>query len=180
MGRAYLAVDIGASGGRHMLGQIEGGRLTLREIYRFENGMQRRGGRLVWDAQALLEHVLRGMEACRDAGVVPASMGIDTWAVDFALLDGDGRLIGDTVAYRDARTQGMDDVLRRTLSESELYARTGIQKQPFNTVYQLLYLREREPEALARAQTMLMMPEYLHYRLTGVAEIGRASCRERV
>ena len=169
MGRAYLAVDIGASGGRHMLGQIEGERLTLREIYRFENGMQRRGGRLVWDAQALLEHVLRGMEACRDAGVVPASMGIDTWAVDFALLDGDGRLIGGTVAYRDARTQGMDDVLRRTLSESELYARTGIQKQPFNTVYQLLYLREREPEALARAQTMLMMPEYLHYRLTGVA-----------
>lgn len=169
MSRAYLAIDIGASSGRHMLGSIEEGQLTLREVYRFENGMQQRGGRLIWDADALFEHVLRGMEACHALGVTPVSVGIDTWAVDFALLDEAGARIGDTVAYRDSRTQGMDALLSRVLSESALYARTGIQKQPFNTVYQLLALREQEPEALLSARRLLMMPEYLHYRLTGEA-----------
>lgn len=168
MQNAYLAIDIGASSGRHMLGRLENGRLTLNEVYRFENGMQRRGDRLVWDTDALFAHVLRGLAACKTQGVVPASVGIDTWGVDFALLDAQGDRVGGTVAYRDSRTQGMDAVLCRTLSESAHYARTGIQKQPFNTVYQLLALREQSPAILARAQRMLLMPEYLHYRLTGV------------
>lgn len=168
--RYHLAVDIGASSGRHILGWIEGGKLRLRELYRFENQAVRRKGHLCWELDRLLEEILRGLERCREEGMTPVSLGIDTWAVDFVLLDKNGDPLGNAVAYRDGRTQGMDGLVEELVSPQELYARTGIQKQAFNTLYQLMAVKTQEPELLERAQRLLMVPEYLTYRLTGRRE----------
>ncbi len=111
----YLAVDIGASSGRHMLSHLEDGKLVLEEIYRFPNGMTEKNGHKVWDVERLFAEILNGMKQCVRLGKIPHSMGIDTWAVDYVLLDGQGRRIGDAVAYRDGRTQGMDEKCMRTL-----------------------------------------------------------------
>ena len=97
----YLAVDIGASSGRHMLSHMENGKMILEEIYRFPNGMVEKNGHKVWDVDKLFEEILTGMKKCALAGKIPYSMGIDTWAVDFVLLDENDRRIGDAVAYRD-------------------------------------------------------------------------------
>ena len=109
MKRYYLAIDIGASSGRHILGHMEDGKMVLEEIYRFPNGMQKQDGEKVWDIEALFEAVLAGMKKCRELGKIPVSVGIDTWAVDFVLLDKDDQRIGNAVAYRDDRTKGMDE-----------------------------------------------------------------------
>ena len=164
----YLAVDIGASSGRHILGCVENGKIVLEEVYRFQNGMTEKNGRKCWDHEALTQSVIAGMKRCAEIGKVPVCMGIDTWGVDFALLDKDGNLIGDVVGYRDSRTDGMDTLVEGIVSPSELYQRTGIQKQIFNTVYQIMSVKEQTPEELERAETLLMMPDYLNYRLTGV------------
>ena len=163
----YLAVDIGASSGRHIVGWVEDGRIQLQEVYRFENGISRKNGHLCWNVDALAAEVINGMAACRAAGFAPATMGIDTWAVDFVLLDKAGQRIGDAVAYRDERTDGIREML--PVSFAEHYARTGIQFQKFNTVYQLAALQKEHPEQLAAAETFLMIPDYLNYLLTGVA-----------
>ncbi|MBN1776941.1 MAG: rhamnulokinase [Clostridiales bacterium] len=164
----YLAVDIGASSGRHILGAIEHGKLTAKEIYRFENNAQMKGGHLCWDAEALQMHVLEGLKACGKLGVHPASVGIDTWGVDFALLDKDGGLVGDIVAYRDSRTEGMDTLLEKTMAFTELYRKTGIAKQPFNTLYQLMAAIKENPEYRDTVDDFLLIPEYLSYMLTGI------------
>ena len=164
----FLAIDIGASGGRHMLGTLANGKLELTEIHRFKNGMVEKNGRLCWDVDALFEEILTGMAKCKAIGKLPHSVGIDTWGVDFALLDNDGNTIGDVVAYRDSRTNGMDEVLSEHISEAELYARTGIQKLPFNTIYQFMALKQQNPELLAKADGFLLMPEYFSFLLTGV------------
>ncbi|MBE6546147.1 MAG: rhamnulokinase [Ruminococcaceae bacterium] len=167
-GSYYLAVDIGASSGRHILGWIEDGRLCLEEVYRFPNGMSPKNGHMCWDHEALTAHILEGLRRCAEVGKKPSYMAIDTWGVDFLLLDGDGQVIGDAVGYRDDRTEGIDQAVYEKLSEEELYARTGIQKQPYNTIYQLMALQKQAPEQLAQAEHLLMMPDYLSYRLTGV------------
>lgn len=167
----YLAVDIGASSGRHILGFVDNGRITLQEVYRFENKLMKKNGHLCWDIDHLFAEVVNGLAACKAAGYTPVSMGIDTWAVDFVLLDEKGGRLGDAVAYRDGRTDGVRDALEAdgTLPFAEHYARTGIQYQKFNTVYQLIALRREHPEQLAAAKTFLMIPDYLNYLLTGVA-----------
>ena len=164
----YLAVDIGASSGRHILGRIENGRIVLEEIYRFKNGMIKKNGMRCWDHESLFENVVEGMKQCVKLGKIPTCMGIDTWGVDFALLDEKDQIIGDTVGYRDSRNEGMDALVEAMIPPEELYARTGIQKQIFNTIYQLMAVKTKTPEQLARAKTLLMMPDYLNFRLTGV------------
>jgi len=164
----YLAIDIGASSGRHILCHIENGRLVLEELYRFDNRQVRRGGHDCWDMENLWSGVLEGLAECGRRGFRPVSVGIDTWGVDYVLLDEAGEPLGDAVAYRDSRTKGLDAVAEAVLPFSELYARTGIQKQPFNTLYQLLADRRDEPEKLQKAARLLMIPDYLNYRLTGV------------
>mgnify|MGYP004598691537 CR=1 FL=1 len=160
MNSAVLAIDIGASSGRHMLGQIENGKLTLEEIYRFPNGAVKKNGRLCWDHQALWEHILTGMKKCVELGRIPASVGVDTWGVDYVLVDEDGRMLSDGIAYRDDRTQAVLD----KLSDEELYRQTGIARQPFNTVYQLM----TEPkELLQKAHRLLFTPDYFHFLLSG-------------
>lgn len=164
----HLAVDIGASSGRHILGHVEQGRIVLEEVYRFENGPKKRGGRLCWDFDALAREVVNGLKACAKLGKVPATLGVDTWGVDFALVDREGRVLGDTVAYRDSRTQGMDVLVEELIPAQELYRRTGIQKQSFNTIYQLMAVKRQSPELLEQAHRLLLVPDYLHYTLTGV------------
>ena len=160
----HLAIDIGASSGRHILGHMEDGRIILEEIYRFSNGAEMKNGHLCWDADALFSEILAGLKTCKAAGKIPATMGIDTWAVDFVLLDDQGERLTDAVAYRDNRTEGMDTVVDEKIPFRELYTRTGIQKQMFNTIYQLAALGDD----LQQADKLMMIPDYFHYLLTGV------------
>lgn len=163
----YLAVDIGASSGRHMLAHLEDGKIVLEEIYRFSNEMIDRKGYKVWNVRRLFQEILSGMKKCAELGKIPYSMGIDTWAVDYVLLDENDRRIGETVAYRDKRTYGMDEEVYKLITEEQLYLRTGIQKQIFNTIYQLMALKKTEPGQLERAETFLMVPDYFNFLLTG-------------
>lgn len=165
----YLAVDIGASSGRHILGWMDKGKIRMEEIYRFENKLEKRNGHLCWDLDHLFHEVVEGMRKCKELDRIPASVGIDTWGVDFVLLDANGNVLGNTVAYRDGRTKGMDEEVYKVISESELYGRNGIQKQLFNSIYQLMAIKKETPQLLERAECFLMIPEYLNYRLTGVA-----------
>ena len=143
--------------------------MHLKEVYRFENRLVEKNGHRCWEMDRLWQNVLAGLKACKDAGCTPETVGIDTWAVDFVLLDAAGEILGDTVAYRDSRTEGVRQALEPVLPFAEHYARTGIQYQPFNTAYQLAALQKEHPDQLAAAKTFLMVPDYLNYKLTGVA-----------
>lgn len=163
----YLAIDIGASSGRHILGRLTDGKIALEEVYRFDNSQIRRDGHDCWDIEKLVASVKAGIDAALAKGPVE-SIGIDTWGVDFVLLDAEGNLCSDAVAYRDTRTQGADtEIEAQVLSFADLYKRTGIQKAIYNTIYQLWALKKEHPEQLEKAAHLLMMPEYLNYRLTG-------------
>lgn len=164
----YLAIDIGASSGRHILAHMESGKMILEEIHRFPNGNVDKAGEKTWDVDDLYESIIEGIKKCKELGKVPASIGIDTWGVDFVLLDKDNKRIGNAVAYRDSRTEGMDEEVYKLISEDDLYGRTGIQKQLFNTIYQLMALKVKKPEYLAAAESMLMIPDYFNFLLTGV------------
>ncbi len=166
--RYYLAIDIGASSGRHILGHVDGGKLVLEEMFRFDNKQLRKDGHDCWDMDNLWQGILGGLKACKAAGKIPHTVGIDTWAVDYVLLDENDQVIGDAVAYRDSRTEGMKEVVNATISAEELYSRAGIQYQPFNTIYQLTALKREHPEQLEKAKWMLMIPEYFNFLLTGV------------
>lgn len=164
----YLAIDIGASSGRHILGHVEDGKLVLEEVFRFDNLQKHQNGHDCWDMDNLWNGILGGLKACKVLGKLPTTVGIDTWGVDFVLLDEQDQVIGDAVAYRDARTEGMQDIVSRVISPRELYSRAGIQYQPFNTIYQLTALKQEAPEQLEKAKWLLMIPEYFNFRLTGV------------
>lgn len=168
MASYYLAIDIGASSGRHILGHLENGRMVLEEIHRFDNRQVHKNGHDCWDIDHLWQGILDGLKACKALGKIPATVGIDTWAVDFVLLDQNGRMVGDAVAYRDSRTEGADQLVEAKIGAADLYARTGIQKQNFNTIYQLAALQKEHPEQLEAAHSLLMIPDYFHYLLTGV------------
>lgn len=171
MEKYYLAVDIGASSGRHMLASMVDGRMELEEIYRFPNGMDNVDGTLCWDVKRLFAEIKNGLKRCKELGKIPSFMGIDTWAVDYVLLDQKDRVLGNTVGYRDSRTGGMDDKVYETISLSALYARTGIQKQIFNTIYQLMAVKQSHPEYLEQARSILMIPDYFDFLLTGVKKM---------
>ena len=167
MATYYLAVDIGASSGRHILGHMENGKMILEEIYRFENGMVKKDGELCWEFDRLFTEIVNGLKKCKEIGKIPVSMGVDTWGVDFVLLDKDDKVLGNTVGYRDHRTEGMDEEVYKTISLKDLYARTGIQKAIYNTVYQLMAVKKKHPEYLEQAETLLHVPDYFHFLLTG-------------
>ncbi len=158
-----LAIDIGASGGRHILGRIENGRLETKEIYRFKNGIKEQNGKTVWDTKELFFHIIEGMKKAKEFS--PVSVGIDTWGVDFVLLDENKKLLGQTVAYRDKRTEGVPESCG--LDGKWLYSKTGIQKQSFNTIYQLIALKKESPEIIENAKYFLMIPDYFAFLLTG-------------
>lgn len=164
----YLAIDIGASSGRHILGSIEYGKIKLEEIYRFENGINKVGDEYCWNIHKLFKEIKNGIKKCKDIGKVPSSIGIDTWAVDFILLDENDDMLGNAVSYRDDRTEGYMEKAFESISNDMLYLYTGIQFQRFNTLYQLLAIKDKNPEMLDKAKTFLMVPDYLNFLLTGV------------
>ena len=166
MKKYFLAVDIGASSGRHILGSVENGKLVLEEIYRFKNGAVKKDGKLVWDITSLFKSIVEGIKKCKEIGKIPESVGIDTWGVDYALLDEKGELIGDVFSYRDERTLAIMDEVFSIVPEKTLYERTGIQKQVFNTVFQIYC--DKKSGKLEKAKDYLMTPDYLNYLLTGV------------
>ena len=162
----YLAIDIGASSGRYIVGWEENGGIKTEEVYRFKNGVESKGGSLVWNVERLFQEVIKGLKAANTKGYKPVSIGVDTWAVDYALLDKEDNLIGDVFAYRDGRTETAIDSVHRIISFEELYKRTGIQFQPFNTIYQLY--ADKISGKINEAESMLMLPDYLNFLLTGV------------
>jgi rhamnulokinase len=169
--KSFAAVDLGASSGRVMVGRTGAGTLALEPVNRFANEPVRVGGTLHWDILALYRGVLEGL---RSAGPIDG-IGIDSWAVDFGLLDAAGALLGNPVHYRDARTDGVPERVAKLIAEDRLYAATGLQKQPFNTLYQLV-AAAGSPQYEA-AQQLLLIPDLLGYWLTGViaAEATNAS-----
>lgn len=162
----YLSIDIGASSGRHILSSVQNGKLILEEVYRFENGMTEKDGHLVWDYKKLFSDILQGMKECKKAGKIPVSVGIDTWGVDYALIDKAGEVIGDVFAYRDGRTAEPIKKLHSKIPFETLYERTGSQFQIYNTIYQLY--TDKLSGKLANAERFLMMPDFFNYLLTGV------------
>jgi rhamnulokinase len=157
---SYLAIDLGAGSGRAIVGRIEGGRLTLEEVHRFTNEPVTVDGTLRWNFDALMENIRRGIELAGDG---LRGVGVDTWGVDFGLLDKEGKVVETPVCYRDARTQGMLTEADKFVSREEMYAATGIQQMEINTLYQLLAAR---PEG---ADRLLFTPDLINYMLTGVA-----------
>ena len=160
-----LAIDIGASSGRHIVGWKEQGQLQTKEVYRFPNGVQEENGHLVWNVDALVGYVKEGIRIARDAFPGIVSLSVDTWGVDYVLLRGNEEL-RPVYAYRDSRTEAVIPQVHEKMSFAELYRRTGCQFQPFNTIYQLY--DEKLRGRLGGVTDMLMMPEYLLWKLCGV------------
>ena len=161
----YLAIDIGASSGRHILGHIKNGKLCLEEIYRFPNNIKNENSTLVWDIQSLVSEVKAGIKKCKEIGKLPKTIAIDTWGVDYVLLDEYNKELLPAVSYRDSRTEESSKAVNNIISQAELYKRTGIQKQNFNTIYQLY--ADKQSGKLSKAKHFLMMPEFLSFKLTG-------------
>ncbi|MFB4365805.1 rhamnulokinase [Bacillus sp. LR_6] len=170
----YTAIDIGASSGRIMVGELNEGKLDIQEIHRFANGFSQRDGHCFWDIDHLLKQILQGLQKVKTLGYEHCTVGIDTWAVDYVLLDEKGDRLREAISYRDRRTDHTIDKLEHTLSKAAIYQKTGIQFQPFNTIYQLY---EEDRELLIKTDKIMMIPDYLGYCLTGkaVTEITNAS-----
>lgn len=161
-----LAIDIGASSGRHILGWLEDGMLKQQEIYRFENYITDQDGTLVWDIEHLVNEVKTGLKVCKNINKIPATVAIDTWGVDYVLFDENENEIMPAVAYRDSRTNNIPEEIDKIIPRLDLYKRTGIQSINFNTLYQLYC--DKKSGKLEKAKHFLMMPEYLSFKLTGV------------
>ncbi len=162
----YLAIDIGASSGRHILGYVENGAIKTEEVYRFKNGYKQENGSLVWDTEHLFNEVKNGIKICSEICKAPKTVAIDTWGVDYVLLDENKKELLPCYCYRDSRTGA--DVLRQVssiISSERQYEITGIQKQNYNTVFQLYC--DKSKNKLETARHFLMMPEYLSFKLTG-------------
>ena len=164
----FVAFDLGAESGRTMLGRLENDRLTLEEAHRFPNGPVRIFDSLRWDVRRLFDEMKKGLAAAgRQAGGPLASVGVDTWGVDYGLLGPDGALLENPYHYRDARTSGVMERLFAVTPREEVFERTGVQFMQLNTLYQLYATRLARPHLLDQARTLLMMPDLLHYWLTG-------------
>ncbi len=161
----YLAIDIGASSGRHIVGWREGDEIYTKEVYRFPNGVTHHDGHLVWDIECLVNSVLAGIRVAFKNYPEIESLSIDTWGVDYVLLNGDKELY-PVYAYRDGRTEAVIPKVHEIIPFSELYSRVGCQFQPFNSIYQLY--DDKLNGRLDHATDMLMIPEYLMWRLSGV------------
>lgn len=162
-----LGIDLGASSGRAMLGTLEGKKLTIREIHRFLNEPVTLCGRFVWDMPRLFREIKQALLKLSRSGETVDAIGIDTWGVDFGLLDKNGHLLSLPVHYRDARTNGIPEKVRAIIPDEELFARTGIAFNSFNTLYQLYAMKEEGDPALESAQDLLFLPDLLAYFLTG-------------
>jgi rhamnulokinase len=167
--KAYLAVDIGASSGRHVLGRFDGQRLQLEEVFRFENGPVDVAGSLHWDLLGQWAQVCQGLRAAGSKSKEQiVSVGVDTWGVDFGLLGRGDVLLGNPYHYRDSRTNGMMEKAFSIVPKEEIFKHTGLQFMQFNTLYQLLAMKLGNSPLLDAAETLLMMPDLFHWLMTGV------------
>ncbi|MFM9115043.1 MAG: rhamnulokinase family protein, partial [Planctomycetota bacterium] len=166
--KLYLAVDLGASGGRVVGGRFDGTRLTLDEVHRFENGGIAAADRLYWDLLSLWTRIQEGLRAAASRfGEQIVSVGVDTWGVDFGLLGRGDELLGNPYTYRDRRTNGIFDRAFADISRAEVFAETGVQFMEFNTLFQLLAMKYAQSPLLEVAESFLMMPDLLHWLLSG-------------
>ena len=165
--KRILAFDFGASSGRAIIGTYDGETIKLDEIHRFSNDPVSFNGTLYWDVLRLFHEIKQGILKAKNLGSID-SIAMDTWGVDFGLLDEDGNLLENPVHYRDARTLGMIDACNNLISKQTMYELTGLQFMELNTVFQLLYLVRNKPKLLDRAKTLLLMPDLFNYMLTGV------------
>lgn len=174
--KRILAFDFGASSGRAIIGHFDGKKIDLQEVHRFSNDPVSVGGTVYWDVLRLFHEIKQGISKAVLAGGFD-SIGIDTWGVDFGLIDAEGKLMENPVHYRDARTAGMIDEAVKTIPREKLYSITGTQFMELNTLYQLISLRKNRPWMLDRAETILFMPDLFAYMLTGkkCAEFSIAS-----
>ena len=164
--KKILSFDFGASSGRAMLSEFDGEKITIREIHRFSNDTVILRGRMYWDVLRLFFEIKTGItKAVNDGGF--DAIGIDTWGVDFGMLDKNGNLLANPVHYRDTRTEGMLEEVFKIVPKDELYKLTGTQTMRINTIYQLMYLKLKEPELLERTEKILLMPDLFAYMLTG-------------
>jgi rhamnulokinase len=171
-----LAVDLGASSGRVVAGGFDGRLLELEEVHRFDNGPVTMAGRLIWDLPRLWQEVSLGLRAAAARhGRAISSVGVDTWGVDFSFLAADGELLANPVCYRDARTQGMLATATAVVPREEIFAATGLQFMEINSLYQLLALVRAESSVLAAADRLLMIPDLVHWLLSGVASNERTN-----
>lgn len=164
--KRVLSFDFGASSGRAMLAELKDGKIEMREIHRFSNDTVIVGGTMYWDILRLFFEIKTGITKAVNEGGFDA-VGIDTWGVDFGLIDKRGKLISNPVHYRDRRTEGIAEEIADIISKEELYKRAGTQYMRFNTLYQLMYLKNHEPEQLENAEKMLLIPDLFAYMLTG-------------
>ncbi len=174
----FIAIDLGAASGRVMLGQWDGRSFSLHELHRFPNDPVSVVGRLHWDVLRLWQEIQVGIAQYTTQHEEPlAGIGVDTWAVDFALLDGAGEMLGNPYHYRDRRTEGIPEYVDGRVSPQRLYEKTGIQRLPINTLYQLVSMHEADDPRLNAAETFLLIPDLLHYWMTGriVAEYTNAT-----
>jgi rhamnulokinase len=162
-----LAVDIGASSGRHILGCIKDGKLSIQEVHRFENHAVKKDNHLVWQIDYLFGEIKEGIKKCHQMDIYPESIAIDTWGVDYALLDENGDMIGDAISYRDLRTEGMMEEIFKKIDKKRIYSSTGIQFMHLNTIFQLAAQKKEDASVLDRAKTFLTVPDYLGYLLSG-------------
>lgn len=167
MNKRVLAFDFGASSGRAIVGVFDGEKIELREVHRFSNDPVKINGTFYWDVQRLFFEIKQGILKAKEDGGFD-SIGIDTWGVDFGLLRKDGTLVENPVHYRDARNDGMVEFAKKYMSQEEMYDITGIQFMDFNTIFQLLSLKENRPYILEEADKLLFMPDLLSYMLSGV------------
>ncbi len=165
--KRVLAFDFGASSGRAILGIFDGEKIELQEVHRFSNDPVKINGTVYWDVQRLFHEIKQGILKAKEAGGFD-SIGIDTWGVDFGLLRKDGTLVENPVHYRDARNDGMVEKSQKYMSKERMYDITGIQFMDFNTIFQLLSLKESRPYILEESETLLFMPDLLNYMLSGV------------
>lgn len=181
MAKRVLAFDFGASSGRAIIGTLDNGKITLNEVHRFSNDPVTVNGTFYWDVLRLFHEIKQGLLKAKQAGGFD-SIGIDTWGVDFGLLDKDGVLLENPVHYRDKRNIGMVEKAAKYIGKDEMYKLTGIQFMDFNTAFQLLSIKENRPELLARAESLLFMPDLFAYFLTGnkVSEYSIATTSQLV
>ncbi len=166
--KAYLAIDMGASSGRHVVGRFDGRKLQLEEVYRFENGGVEMAGSLFWDLPALWAHVRNGMRVAGNRlGRAIVSVGVDTWGVDFGLLGRNDTLLGNPCHYRDGRTNGMMEKAFSIVPREEIFRDTGLQFMQFNSLFQLLAMKLSRSPLLDVAETMLLVPDLFHWLMTG-------------
>lgn len=165
--KCFMAIDLGASSGRAMLGRLAGGRIELEELHRFENGGVEVGGNLHWNLMGLFNEIKAGLRKAAEQGIELSGIAIDTWGVDFALVDRHGTFLGFPYHYRDSRTSNVFDYAFKSVPRAEFYEETGIQFMPINTVFQLIAMKHNDDPVLGIADRMLMMPNALTYMLCG-------------